>query len=278
MTDESQHKKFRGGSSKAVAFWIGGSAAVLAAVVYVMLTIAPQMLAVFLPEKWTKDAGAKMEASFVHHRPACSNALGKQALAALLQRLRETATQLPPVQVNVYNDPVVAAFTFPGGHIMLTRALIQSADTADEVAAVLAHEYGHAFHRDSEAQLVRITGLQILLGAASGGSSSGTAGSLTSTAAIMQSSRQAERDADAFAVKLLTAARIDPVALKTFLKKLLADESRRGVGGPSTFNDIFSTHPGTEERIKRVAPETKVENPQPALNADRWQDLRKICG
>ena len=51
------------------------------------------------------------------------------------------------------------SFDVPGGQIVLTRGLVRTAGSADEVAGVLAHELGHTLELHPETGLVRAMGL-----------------------------------------------------------------------------------------------------------------------
>jgi beta-barrel assembly-enhancing protease len=261
-----------------IAMWIGVALATLAGLAYFTLNLAPQKFAVLLPDKWTQRVGSQMEASLVGNAKACHTPRGDQALAAMIGRLAEGDPNLPPVEVHVYDIPVVNAFTLPGGHIVMTRALIEKAETPEEVAAVLAHEMGHASHHDSEAQLVRITGLQILLSVATGSSGGTNASSVAGLAAILQSSRQAEREADAYAVKTLAATHLDPMALASFFRKMLLSEGKPSGGALSKLGSMFATHPGTEERIGDIKPLPAGTAMEPLLTDGQWPDLQAICG
>jgi beta-barrel assembly-enhancing protease len=260
------------------AMWIGGGLAVLAGLAYFTLNFAPQRFATLLPDQWTQRIGTQMEASLADNAKRCHTPAGDAALAIMVEHLAEGDPDMPPIQIHVYNIPVMNAFTLPGGHIVMTRALIEKADSPEEVAGVLAHEMGHATHHDSEAQLVRITGLQILLSVATGTSGGTNATSVAGLAAIMRSSREAERAADAYAVKTMTASNIDPIALGNFFRKMLADEGKSSGGTLSKFGDIFSTHPGTEERIGEIKPLPQGAVVEPVLSAAQWKDLQAICG
>jgi beta-barrel assembly-enhancing protease len=259
------------------AMWIGGGLAVLAGLAYFTLNFAPQKFAVLLPDKWTQRIGTQMEASLVDSAKVCHTPQGNTALAAMIGRLAEGDPNMPPLQVHVYNIPIMNAFTLPGGHIVMTRALIEKAATPEEVAGVLAHEMGHATYHHSEAQLVRITGLQILLSVATGTSGGTNASSVAGLAAIMQSSREAEREADAYAVKTMTAAQIDPIGLANFFRKMLADEGKHSGGALSKLGTLFSTHPGTEERIGQIKPLPAGAEVKPVLTDAQWKDLQGIC-
>jgi beta-barrel assembly-enhancing protease len=259
------------------AMWIGGGLAMLSALTYFTLNFAPQEFATMLPEKWTQRIGTQMEASLVGNAKVCHSTSGDAALAVMIGELAEADPDMPPVQVQVYDIPIMNAFTLPGGHIVMTRALIETADNPDEVAGVLAHELGHATYHHTEAQLVRITGLQILLSVATGTTSGTNASSVAGLAAILKSSREAENEADSYAVKTMGAAHIDPMQLGKFFKKMLAVEGKPSTGTFSTLGTIFSSHPGTEDRIGEIKPLPPGTEVQPALSPEQWKDLQAIC-
>ena len=55
----------------------------------------------------------------------------------------------------VINSPVVNAFALPGGHIYLSRGLIEQTASGSELAAALAHEIGHVAERHGVAKMER---------------------------------------------------------------------------------------------------------------------------
>jgi beta-barrel assembly-enhancing protease len=261
-----------------LGLWIGGGLALLAGLAYFTLSFAPQTFATWLPDKWTQRIGDQIEAAMVDKAKICHSTGGDAALAAMIGQLAEGDPNLPPLRVRIYDIPIMNAWTMPGGHIVMTRALIEKADNPEEVAGVLAHEIGHAIHHHSEAQLVRITGVQILLSVASGTSGGTNASSIAGLAAIMRSSREAEREADAYAVATLTAAHIDSLGLKSFFEKMLAEDGKQTGGALGKLGSLFSTHPGTKERIELFKPVPVGTTLEPVLTETQWQDLKRICG
>ena len=257
--------------------WLAGGIAALAGAAYFTINFAPQHFAKFLPDTWTQKMGDQLEVELVQGARTCTTGAGDAALSTLVARVMQGAPDLPPLRIRVYDIPVMNAWTLPGGHIVVTRGLITKAGDANEVAGVLAHEMGHATHHDPEAQLVRITGVQILLGVVSGISGSNSGGSASSLAAIMQSSQDAERAADAYAAATLTAAGINPLGLKTFFEKMLAEDGTAPNGALGKLNNLFSTHPGTESRIKLITPWPVGKVQKPILTDAQWQDLRRVC-
>ncbi len=260
------------------ALWIAGGIAALTGAAYFTISFAPQQFARFLPDTWTQKMGDQLEAELVRGARTCTTSAGDAALSTLVARVTQGAADLPPLRIRIYDIPVMNAWTLPGGHIVVTRGLITKAGDANEVAGVLAHEMGHATHHDPEAQLVRTTGMQILLGVMSGISGSSKGGSVAGLAAIMQSSQDAERDADAYAVATLTAADINPLGLKTFFEKVLTEDGNTPNGALGKLSNLFSTHPGTESRIKLIAPWSDGKNQKTILSDAQWKDLKRVCG
>ncbi len=260
------------------ALWIAGGIAALTGAAYFTISFAPQQFARFLPDAWTQKMGDQLEVELVRSARSCATTAGNAALSALVARLTQGDPDLPPLGIRVYDIPVMNAWTLPGGRIVVTRGLIAKADSPNEIAGVLAHEMGHATHHDPEAQLVRVTGAQILLGVLSAVAGNSNATSMLGVAAIMQTSQDAERAADAYAVTTLTGAEINPLGLKTFFEKVLAEEGRAPGGTFGKLNSLFSTHPGTAGRIKLITPWSDGKNQKSILTDAQWQDLKRVCG
>jgi Zn-dependent protease with chaperone function len=261
-----------------LVLWIVGGLSVLAVLTYLTLNFAPQRLAVLLPDEWSKRVGEQMEASLVQKARACRTPDGDRAIASMLAILAEGNPDMPPLRVRIYDIPIMNAFALPGGFIVLTRGLLREATGPGEVAGVLAHEVGHVAHHHPEAQMIRIAGMQVLISVATGTSGGNNASSLAGLAAILKSSRDAEREADAYAAAMLSAARVDPMALKRFFEKILKDEGRTSGGAFSSLGTLFSTHPVTMERIERIKPLPAGMELKPPLSDAQWKDLKAICG
>ncbi len=282
LVARSSHLK--GGYSKRdishVFGWIIGGLAVVAALGYIAVALLPERVAQVMPESWRNRVGKQMEMSLVENARACHSPAGDAALGAMIGALAEGSPDLPPISVHVYDIPILNAFAVSGGNIILTRQLVETADAPDEVAGVLAHEIGHVFHRHPEAQLVRMKGVQILASVFTGSNGGDTLTSIASVAALLQYSRKAESEADAYARETLTKASIDPVGLKHFFEKIvkLEGESKKSSGTLTVLGNLFDTHPGTAERMKEIMPLPPGVMPQPSLTDEQWKALKSICG
>jgi predicted Zn-dependent protease len=199
----------------------------------------------------------------------CAAPAGKAALHKLILRLKRPGTNDTFV-VRVARMGMLNAFTVPGQRIIISKKLLDFADTPDELAGVLAHEMGHALELHPEASIVRTLGISAL-GALLFGQSS----NMESLAAIMLQlaySRQAERQADDWALRLLRQAKISPRGFAAFFTKM-----KKKFRDTSGFLGAFSTHPATAERIKHIR-NAGTWPATPALDEADWKALKAICG
>ncbi len=263
--------------ARKIAAWTVAGLAGVAIVGYLILQYAPERVAFLLPDSWRDRAGAQIEASLTEGTKHCRDVGGEAALRAMALRLADGDPAIPPAAIRVYDIPIVNAFAMPGGRIVLTKALIQAAEAPEEVAGVLAHEVGHVVNRHSEAQLVRATGLQILINVATGGSA-GQLSNFAGLAAILSYSRAAEREADAYSLWVMRAAAIDPLGFKHFFERLQKDRPETSTGFFKKIGNVLATHPGTEDRIARIEPLPDGVTARPVLTEAQWQALRGICG
>jgi len=161
------------------------------------------------------------------------------AVAAIGKRL--TAESIHHYQFHVAVDPRINAYALPGGHVVVNTGLIQAADSAGEVAGVLAHEISHVEQRHTLRNLVHSLGWRALLGVALGDFSSGIWGDLAMRLGSLSYSRELESEADLGGLEILRRAGVAPHGMETFFVKLAA----RKDGGPT----LLSSHPAGEERL-----------------------------
>ncbi|MCC7146491.1 MAG: M48 family metalloprotease [Phycisphaeraceae bacterium] len=160
-----------------------------------------------------------------------------------------------PWQFYVVDSSVVNAFALPGGHVFLTRGLMEKLDSEAEVAAVLGHEIGHVTHKHAGQQMAREMVLQgTLVGLAVVADVRGAdlrseleLGQQVGTIAfLLPFSRQHENEADGVGLQYLEKAGYDPMAMATLLDKLAAESK----GGQTPL--FLSTHPYPEDRARKV--------------------------
>ena len=260
---------------------------------YATLAVAPQALARFIPDDVVNSFADGLEKSVIKSSKRCDAPAGQDALNKIARRIVSGTGDPPTFSLRVFdirqgsNKKLVNAFALPGGRMVFSAGLIENAGSADEVAGVLAHELGHVALRHPEAAIVRVYGLQMLLSLFTAGQGAEGIGNIAGVLAVLQYSRAAEAEADAYAIEVMENAKVDPKGLQSFFTRLLKkksgiDTAKKEDDSTSLrkriepFTDLFSTHPGTDDRIARLKP--RAGGTEPAiLSATEWRALKAIC-
>lgn len=162
----------------------------------------------------------------------------------------------------VFRDSSVVganAMALPDGTMVVTDQLVNLAEHDEEILGVLAHEQGHLKRRHSLRMLIQGSIVGALVAWYVGDVSSVAAG-LPTLMLQMRYSRDHEREADAYAARMLKANGISPVRLADMLTRLEQAHASRTAqqekaAGESGFSDYFASHPATHERIQALEKE-----------------------
>jgi Zn-dependent protease with chaperone function len=170
-------------------------------------------------------------------------ALARDVLARLAARWPDQPYQFRLV---VIDEEDLNAFALPGGTIAVTRGLLASAESENELAFVLGHELGHFAGRDH----LRAIGRGLILGFAlraviGAGAGDAAVPKLASELASRGFARDQERDADAFALRLLAAEYGHVAGADAFFRRL--PDAHAGLGTRAAA--WLATHPVSESRI-----------------------------
>jgi predicted Zn-dependent protease len=198
------------------------------------------------------------------------------------RRILEAAGPQPyQYRFYVVRDESLNAFALPAGYIYIHTAIIMEAANVSELAGVIGHEVGHVAlrHVARNYNRQRNTGIvyqllsvvaSIFVGgyAAAGGQ---MLGELAAVAYVNQFTREAEQEADAFAVEMLPKAGYDPTGLVTFFHTMSA-KSGTGHGVPT----FLSSHPATEDRIRSTSALIADATLAPGLRVDDGGQLEII--
>ncbi len=144
----------------------------------------------------------------------------------------------------VADDPSVNAFAMPGGFVVVNAGLINAADSAEEVAGVLAHEVQHVERRHSLKTLAQVVGLQAVLNLAMGDVTGNAWSGLAAQLGALKFSRDHEREADQLGLAALARAHVDGHGMLRFFEKLEKHDSKTIA--------LFSTHPATVDRLQAL--------------------------
>jgi len=199
------------------------------------------------------------------------------------------------VDVVLVGDNEINAFVMNGQTVYLNAGLINSADSANQVQGVIAHELGHVTggHAISGEQGAKAAGtislLSILIGvaaAAAGGGDAAMAAMMAGQSAAMGKylafSRVQEAQADAAGASFLAKAGISGRGSIEFFKKLEAEGYKRGYSQADQ-DTFMSSHPLESDRIALLEESYKKDPAwnrasDPALEARFRRAKAKLYG
>lgn len=180
------------------------------------------------------------------------------------------------------------AFALPGGHVYVSRGLLELTNSEDDLACVLGHEIVHVAARHASArQQVAMTAKNplmlpgLVLGAVLGESvKRATTEPLRMFSApyVASYSRDQERTADQQGQRLAAQAGYDPGGMGKFLVKLSRYE--QVTFGASRLPSFMDSHPLTKERMNTATAEAGLLrwSPTPPLAATHADFVQKLDG
>ncbi|NEU13801.1 M48 family metallopeptidase [Methylobacterium sp. BTF04] len=264
----------RSGRLRLVLWSVAASGAAILMALYGVPALASR-LAPLVPaviEARLGEAVDRQVLSMLDSPARCDQRDGVASLDRLSARLLRDSGLPDGIQISVHAHRTPNAFTLPGGRMIVLSGLIDQTDTPDELAAVLAHEFGHMVAHDPMRGLIAATGTSLLLSMVIGDLTGSTVLIALGQAALSAGySRDAESAADAFAVNMVRNAGGDASALAAILERIDHDEDR---SSPA----VLRSHPFTRERarISRSLAGPK-QTTTGLLNAREWAALKDIC-
>lgn len=188
-----------------------------------------------------------------------------------LRRLTENVKDADGIPLNfkVYDVIDINAFACPDGSVRVFSSLMDIMSD-EELMGVIGHEIGHVLKRHSKNALKQ----QLLTDAAldAAGAANGKIATLTDSqlGAISESllnakfSQKQESEADDCGYDFLVANGINPWGIAMAFEKLSGSE---GNAKSSTIQKMFSSHPDTQKRIKKMSERAQKDGfEKPASN------------
>lgn len=268
------------GRRGAVFRWVAGSLVGLALTVGAAVAAWPTLerfLLSLVPASWEVALGEEVVESLLgtgsrlfQGRPAdiCTGGAGREAVAALVDRLAAGTDRSYAMTVRVVDSDMVNALAAPGGQILVFRGLIDEAEDPSELAGVLAHEMAHVTHRHGLTALMRSQGLNLLISVVTGGSDAGALlGNSAGLLLTLGFGRAAEAEADSTAIGLLRGAGIRADGAARFFERV----AKEAGSTPA----LLQTHPAPAGRAARFAAEGPAGGP--GLSDAQWAAVRGIC-
>lgn len=226
------------------------------------------------------EVGAKLYAKSIDQM---GGAYPNRALQSAVQRvaepiLRTTTRSNFAWEVTVIDSSEVNAWCLPGGKMGVNKGLLRYVENEDELAAVIAHEMGHAefshMVKEGKDKQMAAMGLAVLSGLATAGSSRNSRVSVGAGAfvvdisilglAVSGYSRDNEREADRHIATVFAKTGHSVARGAGFYRTLLEliPQNERGA------TSLFSGHPDTRERLAILAALQQGTPPPPRSSPD----------
>jgi len=162
----------------------------------------------------------------------------------------------------VINSSIINAFAVPGGHVYITRGMLNVLNNEAELAGVLGHEIGHVTARHSASQMSKALGFQYVLYAgltidqmyhkSRKSEQIRNIVALTSSVVFNMVSlgygRKNEFQADQLGLEYMCNAGYDPDGMKGVMEVIESLHDRE----PGKLEMLFASHPKTSERMLRI--------------------------
>ena len=259
-------------TGRTVAWSLAAIVSIFLVVVYGMPLVANR-LTPLIPLSFDRHLGAMADnqVRVIFGGRTCTNAQGRAAFSKLVETVRQASHLDVPLQTEVLASAIPNAFALPGGKIYLLNGLLQKAQNADELAGVVAHEMGHISHRDHTRMMIQRGGVSFLVGLL-WGDITGSAAVIFVTRTLFEVSysREAEKNADDFAIGAMHALGRSPAPMGELLFRITGAERSGTVG-------ILASHPLTEDRRELMRQQDRPATGPEILSDGEWQALKAIC-
>lgn len=194
------------------------------------------------------------------------------------QNLVRSSDAKVPFVIKVIDSEEVNAMALPGGFFYVNTGLIRAASEEAELASVMAHEIAHVAARHSTEQVSKgrffnFASLPLIFLGGPVGYTIRQAAGLMLPLQLLRFNRRAEREADFLGLQYLFKAGYDPTAFVSFFEKVKSQEKRKS----GFFAKAFSTHPVTEDRIRKA--QQQIEDALPsreeyALSSSEFERIK----
>lgn len=195
------------------------------------------------------------------------------------QRLVRNSDAKVPFTIKVIDDDQVNAFALPGGFFYVNTGLILAADNEAGLAAVMAHEIAHVAARhatknQSRSELFNLMSIPLVFFGGPAAMVARQALSIAVPMGMLKFSRNAEREADMLGLQYDYATGYDPQEFIRLFEKMKRQEQDK----KNFLARAFSTHPMTDDRIKRA--QTEIAQYLPArseyiVDTSEFQQVRE---
>jgi predicted Zn-dependent protease len=247
------------------------------ALILAMTLIAPSPLSVTPANasyfsfgiKEEKELGDKFNVLIRSKLPMIEDSEVVDYVRDMVDRLAQQMPPQPfPFTVAVVQDNAINAFAAPGGYVFVFTGLMLNMNHDTEVAGVMAHELAHVTQRHiaKRVEQGRILSIASILGVLAGFALGATTGQrdaggamimgsqAAATQAMLNYSRDDEREADEVGMNYLSSAGYPPRGLPQAFDVMQRTKVFKGYGSIPAY---LSTHPDITERIGYLSERVK---------------------
>lgn len=243
--------------------------AVLAGIMFVataatgLIIFAPQTVAEHMPMSWERKLGFAFDLPI--DAAQCDDRQATLALQQIVDRLDPKA-KTDGFTVEILDIGEANAAALPGGRMVVFNGLFEDIDNPDAVAGIVAHEIAHVRRRHVAASMIRELGLGTVVTLMGGGAIASNASGLAS----LTFTREAEGEADADAVAMLSRAGIDPRPTAAAFNQFRKQEGN--------WPEWLGSHPASGGRAKHFAASyDAVRTYRPALDEASAKAMLSAC-
>jgi beta-barrel assembly-enhancing protease len=187
--------------------------------------------------------------------------VGQKVVKAGRTRLKDEA-EFPDWDFKFYlvNTSMINAFALPGGHVFVTRGILNRLKDEAELAGLLGHEVAHVFARHGVERMSEITLMIVpvaLLASVEETQGVAVVGIIAVQLLAMSYSRANEEESDHFGMRFAARAGYHPAGVIGVMQMLKDYTAEHGGGQP----EFLSTHPDPGNRVDYLNKQLDKEYP-----------------
>jgi beta-barrel assembly-enhancing protease len=187
--------------------------------------------------------------------------VGQKIVKAGRTRLKGEA-EFPDWDFKFYlvNTSMINAFALPGGHVFVTRGILNRMKDEAELAGLLGHEVAHVFARHGVERMTEMTAMIVpmaLLASFEETQGIAVVGIVAVQLVTMKYGRDDEEESDHFGMRFSARAGYHPAGVIGVMQ-MLKDYTAEHGGGPPEF---LSTHPDPGNRVDYLTRQLNKEYP-----------------
>ena len=120
------------------------------------IPILSAIITPLVPVSWEEALGEQVVRQLVPEESRCGEPRLMQALSVVVHPLIQAEpSNRYPIRLYVLDDKTINAFAAPGGHVVLSRGLLERTGAPEQLAGVLAHELQHVYRRHATRAIIR---------------------------------------------------------------------------------------------------------------------------